>query len=58
MSVSNLELCYYVRKVALLADVLSHLSVLTSEGSLAEVPACCLHAESQEQHFNGESDWP
>ena len=37
MSVSNLELCYYVTKVALLADVLNHLSVLTSESNLAEV---------------------
>lgn len=56
MSVSNLELCYYVTEVALLADVLNHLRVLTSERNLAEVPACSPHAESQEQHFNGETD--
>lgn len=53
---SDLEPCYYVTEVALLADVLNHLSVLTSESDLAEVPACSPHAESQEQHFNGETD--
>lgn len=53
---NNLELCYYVRKAALLADVLNHLSVLTSESNLAEVLAFSPHAVSQEQRFSGESD--
>lgn len=54
MSTSNLELCYCITEVALLADILSHLS-LTSESNLAEVPVCSAHAESQEQYFSGET---
>lgn len=56
MTMSNLELCYFITEVALLADILSHLSVLTSESSLAEVPARPLHPESQEQYFSWETD--
>lgn len=52
MGMSNLELCCSITEVALLADILSHLSVLTSESSLAEVPAFSPHAESQEQYFS------
>lgn len=55
MSMSDLELCYYITEVALLADILSHLSELTSESNLAELPACPPHAESQEQYFSGET---
>lgn len=58
MSMSDLELRYCIRKVALLADVLNHLSVLNSESNVVELPACSLHVESQEEHFNGESDYP
>lgn len=52
---SNLELCYYITEMALLADILGRLSVLTSESNLAEVPACSPHAECQEQYFSGEA---
>lgn len=45
MSMSNLEMCLYVTKVALLADVFNHLLVLTSVSNLAEV-LLVLHALS------------
>lgn len=28
------------------------------ESNVVELPACSLHIESQEEHFNGESDYP
>lgn len=54
MSMSNLEFCYCITEVVLLADILSHLS-LTTESNLAEMPACSPHAESQQQYFSGET---